>query len=149
MVISEYQDFVTIKTFMDFLILIFVINTSDSISENTFYLSKRKKFFSWSLWGTTGPKNFFRAGTKLTNKIWLGPITNLIAIKKSRFYWGRENGLIHPPPFKDKASQEIVDLNFTDLSEKTMFYWYSSIWILMMFFQKKLPHRLRIPLKHK
>jgi len=24
---------------------------------------------------------------------------NLIAIKESRFYWGRENGIFGPPPF--------------------------------------------------
>ena len=68
-VISEYQDFLTIKTFMDFLILIFVISTSDSISEHTFYLSKRKKNFRDPWGGPQVPKNFFRAGTKLAYKI--------------------------------------------------------------------------------
>jgi len=58
-VISEYQDFLTIKTFMDFLILIFVISTSDSISEHTFYSSKRKKNFFVIPVGDHRSQNFF------------------------------------------------------------------------------------------
>jgi hypothetical protein len=39
--------------------------------------------------------------------------------------------------FNDENSIEIVDLNTTDLyQKKTMFYWYSPILILMIFFQK-------------
>jgi len=37
-VISEYPDFLTMKTFMGFLILIFVISTHGSINEHIFYL---------------------------------------------------------------------------------------------------------------
>ena len=58
-VISECQDILTIKAFIGFLILIFVISTLDSIDEHTFYMNKNKKIFSRSPWGTTDPKIFF------------------------------------------------------------------------------------------
>ena len=64
-VISEYQDFLTMKTFVGFLMLIFVISTHGSINKHMFYLDLKKKIFSWSLWGTPGSKNFFVSFLKI------------------------------------------------------------------------------------
>ena len=64
-VISEYQDFLTMKTFMGFLMLIFVISTHGSINKHMFYMDLKKKNFSWSLWGTPGSKIFFVSFLKI------------------------------------------------------------------------------------
>jgi len=60
--------FLNEQTFMDFLMLIFVISTPDSIDKHRFYLNQKKKIL-WYLRGTPGTKNFFSSFFRTDHQI--------------------------------------------------------------------------------